>query len=290
MILVLLFVFVFILVGIEFLPQIKEYMIIFAKKVPSYYDRFVLFLDDTFSSIDFVNQQPAIANLKQEMQKYLDRKIYIFASIVERIASKRDAITSFFSFFVIMPIAFFYFLRDWNVLTTTVCNSIPNRQKDVVFKAFSIVRQTFTNFFKGQLCVVAILSVYYTLSLAAVGACKCVFLGIVSGFFSFIPFIGALFSFLLVIFVNVSKITLVNFCVIFAIYLIGQFLEGYVLTPKFVAKKTGLHPLWILFSFFAGIQLQGISGVLIAIPLTAVTRNLVVFAIKEFKASPAYKQ
>jgi predicted PurR-regulated permease PerM len=93
-----------------------------------------------------------------------------------------------------------------------------------------------------------------------------------------------------VLFISVPTLTLTKLHVILAIYVAGQFIEGYILSPKFVGKRTGLHPLWILFSFFAGIQLGGIMGVLIAIPAAAVIRNLIKFAVHKFKASQAYKQ
>jgi predicted PurR-regulated permease PerM len=231
-----------------------------------------------------------ITSLKLEIQKYLDQKIYIFASIIGEIASKGEIVTKVFSFFVIMPISFFYFLRDWNGMTDFLHNSVPKRQKNTLSEAFGIVRKTFANFFHGLFYVVAILSIYYTALLSAVKMDNCIYLGILSGLFSFIPFIGALFSCILVVFISVPTLTLTKLYVILAVYSAGQILEGYVLSPKFVGKRTGLHPLWILFSFFAGIQLGGVVGVLIAIPLTAVIRNLIKFAMSRFKASQSYKQ
>jgi predicted PurR-regulated permease PerM len=74
------------------------------------------------------------------------------------------------------------------------------------------------------------------------------------------------------------------------VYFVGQFIEGYVLYPRLVGRKINLHPLWVLFSFFAGINLGGITGVLIAIPSAAVIRSLMEFAIKKFKSTQAYKQ
>jgi predicted PurR-regulated permease PerM len=111
-----------------------------------------------------------------------------------------------------------------------------------------------------------------------------------SGMFSFIPLVGALLSCLIIVFVSVPILTLSKLCIILATYFVGQFIEGYVLYPRFVGKKTGLHPLWILFSFFAGMKLCGIVGVLIAIPLAAVIRSLIGFSIDKFKATYAYKQ
>jgi predicted PurR-regulated permease PerM len=281
---------VFVAAGAELLPRLREYLTFVANNAPFYYDRFVSFLDNTFSFVNVADHKPEIASLKFEIQRYLDKKIYIFASIVKEIASQRETITGFFSFFVIMPISFFYFLRDWNAMTSCVYGCVPSRQKSVVLEASGVVRKTLASFFRGQFYVVAILSVYYATALSVGGLGKYASLGVLSGLFSFVPFIGAMFSCVLVIFVSVPTLDLTKLYVILAVYAIGQFIEGYVLSPRFVGKRTGLHPLWILFSFFAGIQLGGIVGALAAIPLTAVVRNLLKLAIDKFRASQAYKR
>jgi putative permease len=281
---------IFVAAGIEILPRLKEYLIFIANNMPVYYDQFISFLDNTFSSVDFVQYKSEIASLKFEIQKFLNQKAYILASIVGEIASKTEIISRFFSFFVIMPISLFYFLKDWKKMVDYGYSCIPQRQKKIVLETSCIVRKTFSNFVHGQFYVVAALSTYYTLMLTIIGLHNEVSLGLLSGLLSFIPFIGALFSCIAVIFVSVPTLTLTKLYLILGIYAAGQFIEGYILSPKFVGKRTGLHPLWILFSFFAGIQLGGIVGVLIAIPLTAIINNLVQFALQKFKASQIYKQ
>ncbi|MDR0968416.1 MAG: AI-2E family transporter [Holosporaceae bacterium] len=281
---------VFIIAAAELLPRLREYLTLIAQNAHFYFDRFFSFLDNTFSSANFGNYKSEITSLQLELQKYFDQKIYIFASILKKIASNAGTITEFFSFFVVMPISFFYFLRDWNSIATGFYGCVPKRQKNAVFEASTVVRKTLSNFFRGQFYVVAILSAYYSTLLLAIGLRHWIPLGILSGLFSFIPFIGALFSCVLVIFVSVPTLDLTKLYILLAIYIVGQFFEGYVLSPRFVGKRTGLHPLWILFSFFAGIQLGGIVGVLVAIPLTAVACNLARLAADKFRAGQTYKQ
>jgi predicted PurR-regulated permease PerM len=281
----------FVFFGMELFPRIKEHLLLLTHNLPNYYDSFMAFLDNTFSSVDFEKYYPAIADLRTEMEKYLNQKARIISSIVEGIASKRSVIANFMSFFIIMPISFYYFLKDWNIMANFVQELTPHSQRQVLEEISVVIRKTFRNFFHGQFYVVSILSIYYVLLLSVIDVEKCLFLGIMSGLFSFIPFIGALFSFFLaILLLNIQTLSLMKISLILMIYLVGQFFEGYILTPRFIARKTGLHPLLILFSFFAGIELQGIIGVLVAIPLAAVARNLVCFATDKFKTTQAYKQ
>ena len=70
---------------------------------------------------------------------------------------------------------------------------------------------------------------------------------------------------------------------------IGQFLEGYVLTPKLVGDKIGLHPVWVIFALFAGGYLFGFLGVLLAVPVSAVLGVVIRTLLDFYKNSIYYK-
>lgn len=54
------------------------------------------------------------------------------------------------------------------------------------------------------------------------------------------------------------------------VFTVVQLIESYLLTPKIMGDQTGLHPLAIIVAiFFWGTALQGIMGMILAIPLTA---------------------
>jgi predicted PurR-regulated permease PerM len=72
------------------------------------------------------------------------------------------------------------------------------------------------------------------------------------------------------------------------VFIVGQFLEGYVLSPKLVGQSVGLHPVWLMFSLFAFGYLLGFVGLLIAIPLAAAIGVLLRFALSRYMASPLY--
>ena len=74
-----------------------------------------------------------------------------------------------------------------------------------------------------------------------------------------------------------------------AIFLVGQFVEGNVISPKLVGERVGLHPVWLIFAMFAFGYLFGFVGLLVAVPLAAVTAVLVRFALRRYLVSPLYK-
>jgi len=69
---------------------------------------------------------------------------------------------------------------------------------------------------------------------------------------------------------------------------IGQVLEGYVLVPRLVGGKIGLHPVAVIFAVLAFGQLFGFLGVLLALPISSVLMVLLRYAHERYTASALY--
>ena len=72
------------------------------------------------------------------------------------------------------------------------------------------------------------------------------------------------------------------------VFLIGQIFEGKVLIPNLIGGKIGLHPLWVIFSLFAGGAISGFAGILIAVPLAGVVGVLVRYTLQNYKKTTFY--
>src|SRR6202008_560949 len=111
--------------------------------------------------------------------------------------------------------------------------------------------------------------------------------GLVAGAISFIPFVGTFVGAVMALGMALAQfppdwIGVVKVAVVF---LIGQMLEGNVLSPKLVGDRTGLHPVWIMFALLAGGALFGFVGVLIAVPVAAVIGVIVRHLVRRYRDS-----
>jgi predicted PurR-regulated permease PerM len=75
---------------------------------------------------------------------------------------------------------------------------------------------------------------------------------------------------------------------VFGIFMVGQFVEGYILSPKLVGENVGLHPVWMMFAMFAFGYLLGFVGLLVAVPVSAAIGVLLRFALRRYRASAIY--
>ena len=192
---------------------------------------------------------------------------------------------------ILTPVTAFHVLRDWKKLTEVVDQLIPRRHYIVVRQQMAEIDQTLSGFVRGQAIVCLILGFVYSTGLALNGLKYGATVGILAGILTIIPYVGTAFgwatSFLLA-FVQFDGDWL-RIGLVMAVFAVGHFFEAYVLTPRLVGHRVGLHPIWILFALIAGVKLMGFTGVLIAVPTAAVIGVLIRFAVREYKDSSLYK-
>ena len=75
---------------------------------------------------------------------------------------------------------------------------------------------------------------------------------------------------------------------VLAVQFTGQFIEGNILTPRFVGGAVGLHPVWMMFALLAFGSLFGFTGLILAVPIAAVIGVLTRFGVRQYMASPLY--
>ncbi|MFW5896935.1 MAG: AI-2E family transporter, partial [Bacillota bacterium] len=81
------------------------------------------------------------------------------------------------------------------------------------------------------------------------------------------PIIGAIPALLLAAFQSPSMLIQVGI-----LYLVVQQLDGFVITPRIVGGRIGLHPLWVIFGVMAGGVLFGLWGLFLGVPATALIK------------------
>jgi predicted PurR-regulated permease PerM len=172
---------------------------------------------------------------------------------------------------ILGPIISFYLLRDWDVMKQRCTALVPLHHQGSFLKGLGEIDGALSRYLRGQMGVSLVLAMYYAVALGISSLHFGVTLGILTGLFSFIPylvFFGSLtLSCLLFFFQGMSMPHLMSICLIYAG---GQILEVLVLTPWLIGNKTGLHPLWVLFAIFAGGSLAGFSGILMALPVATI--------------------
>lgn len=200
------------------------------------------------------------------------------------------ALVSIFSLLVVTPIVAFYLLNDWRRLVAALDQWIPLPQRDTARSLAHDINTAIAGYVRGQSLVCLLLGSYYAVGLTLAGLNFGLLIGLISGLITFIPYVGSMTGLVLALAVAIPQFwpDWTWILVVLAIFLSGQFLEGYVLTPKLVGESAGLHPVWLMFALFAFGYLFGFVGLLLAVPLAAAIGVLTRFALRRYLESPFY--
>ena len=167
---------------------------------------------------------------------------------------------------------------------------VPARFRPTLKDFLHDLNKTLSGFLRGQASVCICLALYYGIALGITGINLGAIVGILTGILSFIPYVG-FFTGLVIsaLLALAGGASLGQWGALGAIFLFGNILEGYILTPRLVGKRVGLHPLWILFAVLAGGCFAGFLGVLVAVPVAAVIGVIARWLNKLYQASFFYK-
>ncbi len=172
-------------------------------------------------------------------------------------------------------IFFTFFLMRPSMKGTDYVRELPflkDETKEFVAKQIDTFTDILVNFFQRQVVICLIEGILYGTGFMLVGVPYGFLLGFLLGVLNLVPFLGTLLC--LPIILPVAYFgdggSLLRLIGALSVWLVGQFLDGYLITPKIQGEKTGLGYAGVIFSFFFwGVVFHSILGLLLAIPLSA---------------------
>ncbi len=215
----------------------------------------------------------------------------VAAAVVSYVSRSGAALLGWVANLVLIPVVTFYLLRDWDQLVAAVHQLIPRHLEPTLSQLAGEADERMSAFIRGQLGVMLALGLIYSIGLWIAGIDLAFLIGMGAGLLSFIPYLGSIVGFAAAIVVSVVPFDgwwgPIAVCIVF---IIGQAMEGMLLTPWLVGDKIGLHPVAVIFAVLAGGQLFGFFGILLALPVAAVLMVLLRHAHEWYKSSRLYER
>ena len=172
---------------------------------------------------------------------------------------------------ILVPVALYYMLADARRLSVWLATLVPPRLRSTVFGFARECDELLGHYLRGQVMVMLVLAAYYSASLFLLGFDLALPVGLFTGLAIFVPYLGFGVGLVLALLAAALQFgTLWGMGLVVAVYGLGQLLESFVLTPRWVGERIGLSPLAVIFSLLAFGQVLGFVGVLIALPASAV--------------------
>ncbi len=278
----LIFVIAFVLLLVLLVPALTSQVAEFAGNVPDYLRRLREFLEPLIVNVSAQVSPQDLERARAVIGDFSQQAVVWIAGLLKGVAG----VFSILSVLVITPVVTFYLIYDWDRMVAMIDGWLPRRHAATIRQQIKLVDATLAGFVRGQATVCFILATYYGIALGVVGLQFGLIVGIGAGLVSFVPYVGTLIG----VGVGVG-LALLQFdsiaptAIVAGVFVVGQVLEGYVLTPRLVGKRIGLHPVWVIFALLAGGSLFGFVGMLLAVPTAAVIGVLVRFGLAQYLAS-----
>jgi predicted PurR-regulated permease PerM len=167
-----------------------------------------------------------------------------------------------------------YLLIDGYRFGNWLISSSPLSQRGWVSSVLVILQRVVGGYIRGQIILSACIGVLQGVGMAIIGVPFAPLIGILAFFLEFIPMIGTIVTgFIAVVIALTQSWTLALVTLVYTILI--DMLEGYVLSPRILARAVEIRPVVTLLAMIAGSQLFGIWGAVFAAPTAGLIQALV---------------
>lgn len=213
----------------------------------------------------------------------------VLAGLWQSFSASGAALLGWIANLLLIPVLTFYLLRDWDELVAAVQTLLPRDRAALWSRLARESDEVLGAFLRGQVLVMFALGVIYTTGLWVVGLDFALLIGMFAGLVSFVPYLGLIVGILVAGIASILQFQGPDQLLwVVLVFVVGQLLEGTVLTPRLVGERIGLHPVAVIFAVMAGGQLYGFFGILLALPVAAVGMVLLRHLLETYRASRLY--
>jgi predicted PurR-regulated permease PerM len=290
---IMLFVLIAIIISffLALVPLVGDQVIDLVARLPRYVGDLQRLVEELAPQLAAYLGQERAAQIEASLTQMIGTGVEFFAGLTATIFQGGLGVLNTIAVLFIAPVVAFYLLLDWEGMVKRVDDLLPREHRYEIRGILREIDHSMAGVIRGQGSVILVLMIYYSTSLSLVGLNFGLAIGIIGGLLSFVPFVGFLTGFVLSMAVALVQFwpdRWVFIAIVFAIYVIGQFLEGNILYPKLVGQSININAVWLMFALFAFALLFGFVGLLLAVPLAAIAGVLTRYVLKKYQESQLY--
>jgi len=255
------------------IPNVINQLNTLYKEIPNFienYQNLILSIKPQLSK--FMNPADVEILLKENLSE-LQKSVLGFSQTI--IIYLSNIVSSITFGIVIVPLILFYLMRDMFIFKENLYIFVSKENKKEFKEVLEEVDHIVSGFIRGRIIVCFIVGTLIGIGLYFLNLKFALIIGIVSGVFNFVPYLGPIVGVVLALIFALGSPWWTLLMIIVLFVLVNQ-LEAIYLNPNILGKGLGLHPLTVILSMLICGQLLGILGVLVAVPLAAILKVLAI--------------
>jgi predicted PurR-regulated permease PerM len=228
--------------------------------------------------------------VKAAISEHMGQTTDIVGVVLSHATASSLALIGWLANLVLIPVVSFYLLRDWDLMMAKIRSLLPRHREERIMTLAGECHEVLGAFVRGQLLVMVALGFIYAAGLMLLGLELGLLIGLIAGLAAIVPYMGFVIGIGAALIAGMFQFggDLYPMIGILAVFMVGQTLEGTVLTPLLVGDRIGLHPVAVIFAILAGGEMFGFTGILLALPVAAVIMVLVRHVHDLYKDSGIY--
>jgi len=255
------------------IPSVINQLNILYNEIPKFinsYQTLILSLEPQLSR--FIDPADVESLLKENLSE-LQKSILGFSQTI--IIYLSNIVSSITFGVVIVPLILFYLMKDIFIFKENLYIFVSKENKKEFKEVLEEIDNIISGFIRGRIIVCFIVGTLIGIGLYFLNLKFALIIGIISGVFNFIPYLGPIVGVVLALIFALGSPWWTLLMIVVLFVLVNQ-LEAIYLNPNILGKGLGLHPLTVILSMLICGQLLGILGVLVAVPLAAILKVLAI--------------
>lgn len=226
---------------------------------------------ETYSDNEYVQVVVEYVNNNLNVSKISEKLVSIATSIAQGVVS---SISSTASVLVTMPFVLFFLLKDASHFNKFVISLLPKKLKQPVAETIDEIDGKVGSYIQGQMLVSLCIGVMLFIGYNIIGLHYAFSLATIAAFLSIVPYLGPVIAITpaMLVAASTSWIMVLKMLVVWGIV---QFLEGNIISPNIMGRSMNMHPLTVIFVILIGVNIAGVVGAIIGIPVYSILKVLV---------------
>ena len=226
---------------------------------------------ETYSDNAYVQVVVEYVNNNLNVSKISEKLVSVATSIAQGVVS---SISSTASVLVTMPFVLFFLLKDASHFNRFVISLLPKKLKQSVAETIDEIDDKVGSYIQGQMLVSLCIGVMLFIGYNIIGLHYAFSLATIAAFLSIVPYLGPVIAITpaMLVAASTSWIMVLKMLVVWGIV---QFLEGNIISPNIMGRSMNMHPLTVIFVILIGVNIAGVVGAILGIPVYSILKVLV---------------
>lgn len=226
---------------------------------------------ETYSDNAYVQVVVEYVNNNLNVSRISEKLVSIATSIAQGVVS---SISSTASVLVTMPFVLFFLLKDASHFNKFVISLLPKKLEQPVAETIDEIDDKVGSYIQGQMLVSLCIGVMLFIGYNIIGLHYAFSLATIAAFLSIVPYLGPVIAITpaMLVAASTSWIMVLKMLVVWGIV---QFLEGNIISPNIMGRSMNMHPLTVIFVILIGVNIAGVVGAILGIPVYSILKVLV---------------